>query len=271
MTYLLEHRNRHAAAAGYDGFWGYRSRLSPVTKIVIHTSESTFDQLAPDTGAEAVANYLATGADEPASYHRIVDADTRLKLLPFSHTAFGARGFNANAIHLAVAGTASKWHTLDPDYRRRVLDNLAADVTDALEATGVPLVRIAGDNARGPHRGICGHVDLDPARRTDPGPRFPWTDLFAKIKDRTMLTPEQDARQKRIEAALIGDQSGQYAILQLARRNRELLWTILGAVRDVDRTGEPVDVDALAGALADQLNATDAQALADELARRLAR
>lgn len=180
MSYwLLEHTNQHAVNAGYPGFWGWKTRRKSVRIISIHTTESAFDLIGEDTGADRVANYLARWVDRPASYHRISDADSRERLLPFSHTAFGARGYNADAIHLAVAGRAADWGKLTVAQRRARIDLLALDVADACEKYAILPRRLSSSAAQGRGRGLCAHADLDPDRRSDPGRLFPWEQLIA--------------------------------------------------------------------------------------------
>ncbi len=188
---LVDVENSHARKAGYrPPFWGHpthKNGKAGVTKVAIHTSESTFDVAGGDGGAERIGVYLSKNATRAASYHTVVDSDSTEKLLPFSATAFGARGFNTNTIHIAVAGSAADWRELPDAYVQRVLVRLADEVRAACAWADIPLQRITGAVARSDKgTGICAHADLDPDRRSDPGEHFPWATLFA------LLSPEED-------------------------------------------------------------------------------
>lgn len=178
--YLLDNPNPNARDRGDGRYHGYPGRSRAVRLVVIHTSESVFDTEGEDTGAENVARYLSRVA-RAASYHAICDRDSQVALLPFGHTAFGARNYNGNAIHIAVAGQASKWPTLSDEERDAILDNLVPLVREALDFADLPAVRLRDSEARGGGRGITSHAALDPSRRSDPGAEFPWDLLLQRL------------------------------------------------------------------------------------------
>lgn len=189
--YLYAHPNRNAPIrANGVRFHGYPTRSQKVRLVGLHTTESLFDQIGQDTGAEGVARYQSQ-TDRPSSYHRIVDRDSTVVCLPDEATAFGIGRLNAPTLHLAFALRAADWS--DPKKARAALPMLerAADVcAEWSREFGIPLTWLSRDAAFGKARGFIRHGTADPTRRSDPGKDFPADLFFDLIADR--LAPQED-------------------------------------------------------------------------------
>ena len=183
--YLLENENPNAPVRS-DGrrYWGYPTRLGGVqpSYIALHTAENAVDLVPPDTGAERIANYF-TGSTRPASYHTIVDTDTRIDLLPTSYTAFHVRGYNAAGLGLSMATRAAKWDEI-PDYHVERLLNAAATVAaEWCVEFDIPVRFVTKAELDAGVDGITGHTNLDPTRRYDPGfGSGQWTDWLERVQ-----------------------------------------------------------------------------------------
>ena len=273
--YLIDHPNPHAPVRG-DGnrFWGYPSRTATVRLIVIHTSESAFDLDGTDSGAENVAAYQSR-VERPSSYHTIVDRDTTVHLLPYGYTAFGARGHNSHAVHIAVAGVAARWPSLNEAQTDAYLSRLADAVSTVAQAYDIPTVQVTGDAARAGATGICGHGDLDPSRRSDPGTRFPWAKLL-DMTDRPAseeddMTPQQAAQLDRIHTELTREDARGTVARYVSTTNAAVgrMERVHGAGLSGLTGATKVDADAVAAAIADDLGDDLARGVLDALAARL--
>lgn len=176
--YLLDNRNP-------NGKKFYTTRKAAVKYIVIHSAENLPDVEPPDAGAEAVARYLA-GVDRDASYHEVVDTDSYVRLLPDDHTAWHARGYNANGYGLSMATQAAKWSALPEEYREQLYRACASRARRAAIELGVPLRKTVPGGAAG----FVGHGEVDPTRRSDPGKDFDW-DYFMALVNETQAVPHQ--------------------------------------------------------------------------------
>lgn len=283
--HLLDHPNPHARDRGQGRrFHGYPGRRAEVRLVVLHTSESAFDLVGPDRGAEAVAGFLDS-VERPSSYHAIADRDSAPRLLPWSYTAFGAHRFNSDAVHIAVAGTAADWNDLEDDHVDQILDQLAPLVDEVLDLYELPPVVLTPDQARTNGRGLTGHGVLDPTRRTDPGADFPWDRLLARLQEDDMALFNsreefedflehvvhdvvQDAVFKagfgRTNPESFGDRVGHIRVDTRAANAK------LDAVLELLAEDHGLDVDELAERVAAKLNQQDADGLLDALHKRLA-
>ena len=171
----------------------YRSsrRAEPSGVIVCHTAENATDLDDEDTGAEAVARFIAGRTDAAGSYHQLGDRDSIIQLVPFSYEAFhDGTGSNRHSIGISLAMRASAWPLLDQADRDAYVATMArmarnaADWLAAEHGIAVPVTHLtrAQSDARKP--GFIGHGERDPGRRSDPGSGFPWRqflDTYARL------------------------------------------------------------------------------------------
>lgn len=196
--FLLDNPNRHAPERSNGiRFHGHPTRTTRPRLIGVHTTESAFDLLGADTGAEGVARFQSH-TDRPSSYHRIVDRDSTVVCLPDEATAFGIGNLNSPTLHLSFAMRAADWadpakaKAADPMLRRG-----AAVAAEWSRRYRIPLVRVTRTQAFGTGRGLIAHGVADPARRSDPGAFFPWTRFLQLAADvgaptRPALSEEDD-------------------------------------------------------------------------------
>lgn len=163
----------------------YPSRAEKVRPSpVAHTAENILDIIGDDAGAENVAEFISNRT-EAGSYHVIVDSDSVVWLIPPQYTAFGARHYNSRHVHFSFACRTTDWVTMSATRREGFLRNgaqVAHDIGLWLEAeTGSypPSVLLDKDAVDRNHAGFVTHARLDPARRSDPGRHFPWSEFFS--------------------------------------------------------------------------------------------
>jgi N-acetylmuramoyl-L-alanine amidase len=161
-----------------------RRPLAQVELVVIHCTELPDLATAREYG-ERVLYDSGTGN----SGHYYIDRDgTVLRYVPEDRIAHHVRGHNDRAIGIELVNTGRYPHWLDS--RHQAMDEAYPDAqVDALVGL---LNRLAGELPALRH--IAGHEDLDreqvaasddPAmqvpRKRDPGPRFPWDRVLARI------------------------------------------------------------------------------------------
>lgn len=182
--YLLEHKNPHLDQYGE----ARRYRNTPSGTIVIHTAENVADQIGGDLGAENVAAYVVRRTDY-GSYHRIVDADSVIKMAPFGFETWHCRNTNPWSIGISMAVMADDWDRYSDDYVMRVLRNAARASAEAVRdlkkywKITVPIEHITGSQALAKRPGFTGHGETDPTRRHDPGSGFPWARFLRMVRE----------------------------------------------------------------------------------------
>ena len=154
-------------------------RSGGVRLIVLHTTEGA-------TTIESLANWFANPAAKVSSHvgvdnHR---QGTIAEYVKRDRAAWAQGNYNSASICVEMctpAGAANGWSR---DYwlskQGWLLDNCAAWVAEEARAYGIPITRLSAAAAQGSGRGLCGHVDIQPWDRTDPGRGFPWDYIIAK-------------------------------------------------------------------------------------------
>lgn len=191
--YLWTKDNPHAPRrANGMRFWGYPTRAGGVRPRVIgvHTAETN----PSPASAENVSRWLRDGATQPASYHRIVDSDSEVLLLPDTAVAFHIRNFNTPSLGLSFATRAHLWGTY-PVWDMQALRRGAVIAADWCKRYSIPVRWLTKAEAEGGARGFVRHSVMDPSRRSDPGAKFPANLWFQMIREE--IEDEVDPATKR--------------------------------------------------------------------------
>jgi hypothetical protein len=178
--YLLDRTNR---VLQYT--YPRRGGFKPSGTIIVHTAENAMDLSGPDDSAENVAANIANRSDY-GSYHRLVDADSIVKLAPFWYETWQDSETNNWAIGISAAVQAARWLDIESARRDRIYRNLARAAAEAVtwlkgEGIDVPIKRITGAQARARQPGFCAHGDSGIAR-SDPGRDFDWNLFFYYVR-----------------------------------------------------------------------------------------
>lgn len=182
--YLLDHPNPNATQYGEVR----RGGEEPSGVIVVHTAENVADLIGADLGAENVAGFISRRGTY-GSYHRIVDSDSRIPLLPLGYEAWHCRFTNPFSCGLCFAVRAGDWDKYPAKFVTAILRNGAREAADMIRDhkkywnIDVPVRRISGAQARSQRPGFTGHGETDPTRRSDPGDDFPWSRFLAMVRE----------------------------------------------------------------------------------------
>jgi hypothetical protein len=171
-------------------------RASPTGCVVIHTFELNPSLRSPDDSAERGAEFIRTRRDAAGSYHDVGDSDSAVQLVRYSDEAFGdGTGSNRFAYHYSFATSARLWPSKPRWWIAGALD--VAALRCAVYAawlktrTGItiPAKRITRAQSEAGHAGFISHAERDPARRSDPGPAFPWAGFLSRFGAITQEVP----------------------------------------------------------------------------------
>lgn len=220
--YLYAHENPWAPIrANGRRFHGYPGRSQKIRLIGIHTTESLFDLIGEDTGAEGVARFQST-TDRPSSYHRIVDRDSTVICLPDEATAFGIGNLNSPTLHLSFAMRAADWSDPVKAKAARPMLERGADVAaDWCRQFGIPLSWLTRGLAFGSARGFVRHGTADPGRRSDPGKDFPADLFFELIAARLVQEDDMTPAEKLLLSQVAQDVAEVKALLTALVRPRD--------------------------------------------------
>ena len=205
--YLLDHPNPNCPERGDGRYWGYAEMSQLPVWVTVHTTESFADLIAPDMGAEAVANYFATTAT-PASYHTLVDSDSTVDCLPAGldehppHVAFHCYGRNTANLGISFALRATEWATIPNEWKQAALARGADVVAAWCRRWDIPVRRVTLEQVEAGVPGITGHGILQDDR-TDPGASrvfspslFPWDEFLAMVDERLNGAPVAAGRKE---------------------------------------------------------------------------
>lgn len=189
--YLLDRPNPNAPVrANGVRYWGYPTRLRRLRMVVMHIPVAPYVSAGPDPTAENIARYFAT-TSRPVSAHACIDADSVVECLPPSHTAFHVRGYNSSSYGVEHGYGHLDWgRNRDRDYQ--IIDRTGRHLAPIVAAAAIPLRLITRTEADRKVAGFTGHNVLDPERRKDPGPNYPWELLFERIDHHTKGTNMAD-------------------------------------------------------------------------------
>lgn len=206
-------------------------RRQPVRSvIVVHTAESGTDRVGADPRAENVSRFIRDRTDA-GSYHLVGDADSIVQLVRFENEAFqDGTGSNPWAIGISLAMNAGDWPGLDVARRTQFADTAAQMAAIAARWLGdrgldIPEARqlTKTESDRLDASGFISHARRDPARRTDPGAGFPWTQffqLYQQYLSNGSLDPSRDELVRQLQRLVGVSADGIVGPITMAALNR---------------------------------------------------
>lgn len=157
--------------------------------LVAHTPETLEDFNPPDMAAERVAQYGASTTR--ASWHVTTDSDSIIPMLPWDYTAWHVRGYNRCAVGIELGASHDSWAISPQWWDDATLQNAAIAAKEGCDFHGIPYRKINRAAVDRGEYGIIGHNELDPSRRSDPGPEFDWDQFLALMKGDAMALPKE--------------------------------------------------------------------------------
>lgn len=202
--YLLDHPNPHAPKrANGVRMFAYPTRKvpagtrHPVLAAVVHITAGLQDDdhdYRSDSSAEDTARYAAT-TERSVSWQSGSDANSSLLLLPDDYTAFQCVGYNSRTIGHEISKRDITWADEDPKWVSLTLQEAADCLRPRLKKLHIPIKHATKSEldraitTNGNPVGLVDHSRLDPDRRRDPGPDFPWI-KFLLLLAQTPVPPK---------------------------------------------------------------------------------
>lgn len=171
---LLDNPNTNLRDGNYSN--PRRNGATPSGTHVLHTGENATDMVGIDEGAEAVARFLSDRKTW-GSYHRLVDSDSKVPVLPWRYEAYHCIYTNNWSIGISAAIQLRHWDVMAPDRRERILVNMAESAAESAwwldkeYGIKVPPRWLTREQALARVPGFIEHGRTDPWRRTDPWDR----------------------------------------------------------------------------------------------------
>jgi hypothetical protein len=181
-----------------------------ISLIIVHTNEGDNkpDDIGNDHTAEDLGRWMdrECAAGRGKSYHKIVDDDSTVTMVPDSQAAWAALAANRLSLNICLTGWAH-WSRTEWLQHRSMLDRAGGEVRQWAHLHGIPLVKLGPTQVGANHRGVCGHGDWSIGKRdgthTDPGPSFPWDILLGIAKPELVgATTQEDTVHVDLPATL---------------------------------------------------------------------
>lgn len=153
-----------------------RNGAKPSGVVVLHTGENATDMIGVDSGAENVARFLASRTTY-GSYHRLVDSDSTIEVLPFEYEAFHCIYTNNHSVGISAAIQLRHWDVMPKDRRDGILRRMAECAADYAKwlkrerGIEIPARWLTRAEALAGTPGFIEHGRTDPWRRSDPWDR----------------------------------------------------------------------------------------------------
>lgn len=174
---------------GLPASWTKGRKSGQPSVIFIHTTEGGEGRTSAEDGAA-----YDKSRDDGTSTHLFVDPDSTTQEVEFRDEAHAARSHgNDVGIQIEVCGragqTTAQWHDANST---AILDRLIRACFEIRALYGkarFPLVNLTPAQLRAGEHGFAEHYDAtrawpeDGGTHSDPGPYFPWNELFAGIRE----------------------------------------------------------------------------------------
>lgn len=123
--YLLDHPNPNYPQTRPRSAWGWDG---PTGLVGVHTAEGALDRIAPDSGAENVANFIATRSD-PGGYHVLCDTDSTIDMAPDHLMTWhiAEASLNGPAWGVSAACRSTEWDP-DAEWTRQIIGRMGAAI-----------------------------------------------------------------------------------------------------------------------------------------------
>jgi len=175
--YLLDRPNPNYPQTRPRSAWGWSA---PTGLVTVHTAEGALDRIAPDTGAENVANYVATRSDA-GGYHELIDQDSVVQMAPDHLMTWHTAAFNLNGPGwgISAACRSEEW---DPDaaWSRKIITTMGARIAEFWRRQGIDprtaarwLTLEQVRDSGGRVVGLVQHGVVQPGDRSDAWARHP--------------------------------------------------------------------------------------------------
>ncbi len=225
--------------------------LLDIKWIILHAMQ------APEkpTTAEGTANYFKT-TDVVASAHFNHDVDSTVQSVLLKDIAYGAPRANRFGVHCEHAGfseqSASDW--TDPYSIRMITEQVAPTVRKVIDAAQMPIRFCDAAALNRGERGITTHAECSKAfggDHWDPGPYYPIDLLLDAVRGDNEMTPEQDQLLRDLHTQMSTDKGKIDTAIQTTLKCTE---AVLSAVGAVDAGGQPINIGAIADAVATEMS-----------------